>query len=291
MKVLILGSTGQAGRYLSALLRREGADVTGLSLSSRPRPLDVADFDAVERAVKETAPDLVVNLAARSTTRMEDLFLHHDSIARGTLNVLEAVRRHRPGAKVFLAGSGLQFENRGEPIGEETPFAATSTYALARIQAVEAARYYRSLGLAAYVGYFFHFESPFRGPGHSSVEVVRAVRRIARGEQDVLEVGCLDVAREWTFAGDAARGILVLTGQDDFFEAVIGSGETRTLGDWVKSCFERAGLDWRGRVRERPGFVPEYRRLVSDPARLRSMGWKPEVGFEELCSMMMEAES
>ncbi len=289
MKALILGSTGQAGRYLAELLRREGASVTGLSRSTRPRSLDVSDPQAVSAMVSEIRPDLLVDLAARSSTREEDVFLHHDTIAGGTLNVLEAVRRHCPESKVFLAGSGLQFENKGEPIDEETPFRATSTYALARIQAVEAARYYRSLGLKVYVGYFFHFESPFRRPGHNSVEVVRAAWRIARGEQDLLRVGSLAVAKEWTFAGDAARAVLTLLGQEEVFEAVIGSGEAHTIGEWVEKCFSFAGLDWREYVREEEGFRPEYERLVSRPARIRGMGWSPRVGFEELCSMMMEA--
>ncbi len=288
MKVLILGSTGQLGRYLEERLRREGALVTGVSRSSRPRSLDVADSSAVSALVEEFRPDLVVNLAARSTTREEDVFLHHDTIVRGSLNVLEAVRRHRPGAKVFLAGSGLQFENTGGPIDEKTPFRAASTYALARIQAVEAARYYRSLGLKVYVGYFFHFESPFRGEGHNSVEVVRAVRRIARGEQEILRVGSLDVAKEWNFAGDVAEAVLVLLGQEEAFEAVIGSGEAHTIGEWVEACFSRAGLDWRKFVSQEEGFRPEYERLVSRPDLIRRLGWSPRVGFRELCGMMME---
>ncbi len=291
MKYLILGSTGQLGRYLGEILAGGGEEVVGVSTSSRPLSCDVRDPAQVEALVARFRPDFLVNLAARSTTRREDVFLHHETIVRGSLNVLEAVRRRSPETRLFLAGSGLQFANRGLPIDERTPFEASSTYALARIQAVEAARYYRSAGLRVYVGYFFHFESPLRGPGHNSVEVARAAVRIARGEQKVFTVGSLGVAKEWTFAGDVARAVLAFLRQEEVFEAVIGSGEAHTIGEWVELCFSRLGLAWKDWVREKEGFRPEYERLVSNPARIRGMGWAPRVGLEELSGMMVEALS
>jgi len=285
-KAIIFGASGQTGTYLSEALGRLGYDVIKSSRTSSLYPLDVADFAGVERLLAVQRPDLIFHLAARSTTRHEALFENHSAIATGTLNVLEAAKRRVPGARVFITGSGVQFVNVGKPIGEETLFDASSPYAVARIHSVYAARYYRGLGLATYVGYLFHHESPLRPVGHVSQKVASAACAIASGIETKLELGDLTVTKEWTFAGDVAEGIVALLQQDRTFEAVIGSGEGYTIEQWVETCFSAVGLDWRRHVSATPGFVPEYKFLVSDPQRMLSLGWKPKTTFFELAKMM-----
>ena len=164
----------------------------------------------------------------------------------------------------------------------------SSPYAVARIHSVYAARYYRRLGLAAYVGYLFHHESPHRPLAHVSQRVARAACAIATGTQTKLELGDLSVSKEWTYAGDVAEGIATLLEQDKVFEAVIGSGEAYTIEQWVETCFSAVGLDWRRHVSIIPGFVPEYKLLVSNPQRIFGLGWKPKTSFVELAKLMIE---
>ena len=205
-----------------------------------------------------------------------------------TLNVLEAAHRHVPSARIFITGSGVQFANTGKPIDENTPFDASSQYAVARIHSVYAARYYRRIGLATYVGYLFHHESPHRPLAHVSQRVARAACAIANRTQTKLELGDLSVSKEWTFAGDVAEGIATLLEQDKVFEAVIGSGEAYTIEQWVETCFSAVGLDWRCHVSIIPDFVSEYKLLVSNPQRIFGLGWKPKIGFVELAKSMIE---
>ena len=288
MKALVLGANGQDGPYLIEALRARGIEATGFSRSGPWSPLDVADREAVAAVVSSTRPDYVFQLAARSTTRHEALFENHAAISTGCLNVLEAVRAHAPGARVFIAGSAVQFRNVGEPIDEDAPFEASSAYAVARIQSVYAARYFRSLGVKAYVGYLFHHDSPRRGAGHLSAIIAQAARRIAGGSGETLEIGDPSVVKEWTFAGDAMEAAVTLASQDDVFEAVIGTGEGHSVEEWLQTCFSRVNLAWRDHARIKSGFRAEYPRLVSRPVRLRALGWRPRVGFDELASMMMK---
>ncbi|HVZ75136.1 MAG TPA: GDP-mannose 4,6-dehydratase [Polyangia bacterium] len=288
MKALVFGANGQDGAYLVEALQARGIEALGFSRSGPWARVDVANGAEVDATVALHRPDFVFQLAARSTTRHDALFENHATISTGALNVLEAVATHAPSARVFLAGSGLQFENRGQPIDEDTPFAATSAYAVARIQSVYAARYYRARGLRAYVGYLFHHESPRRGPGHLSREIAEAARRIAGGDRTPFEIGDPTVVKEWTFAGDVVAGILALVTQDAVAEAVIGSGEGHAVTEWLDACFSHVGLAWRDHVRQKPGFRAEYPVLVSNPARLRALGWQPRVGLEELAAMMMD---
>jgi GDPmannose 4,6-dehydratase len=247
----------------------------------------VARYDQVEHLIREHLPAYVFHFAANSTTRHDALFENHETISTGTLNILESVKRHCPAIKVFITGSGLQFKNNGKPISEHDEFEASSPYCIARIQSVYAARYYRSLGLRVYVGYLFHHESPFRKPNHVSKLIAMAVQRIAAGSEEIIELGNIDVEKEWTFAGDVAKAIISLVEQDNVFEAVIGSGVTYTIRNWLEQCFGLIGKEWQDHVRLREGFVPEYGRLVSNPTTMNALGWEPEVDLPQMAKMMM----
>jgi GDPmannose 4,6-dehydratase len=286
MKALVFGASGQDGHYVDALLRREGVETVGISRSGAWQRGDVGKRADVEDAIRALRPDYVFHLAACSTTRHDAGLENHETIATGTLNILESAYRHAPQARVFIAGSGVQFTNRGQPIDEDANFEASSLYAVARIQSVYAARYYRSRGLRTFVGYLFHHESPLRKPSHMSMRIALAARRIAR-EGGRLEVGDPSVVKEWTFAGDVAQAMLCLLRQDDVSEAVIGSGEGHSIEEWLERCFGLAGLAWRDHVDVVPGFAVEYTRLISRPERLRALGWSPTVSFAALAEMLM----
>jgi GDPmannose 4,6-dehydratase len=287
MKALIFGANGQDGYYLQKLCRLKGIEPVGVSRTGDWVRGDVARYDQVERLIGEYNPDYVFHLAANSTTRHDALFENHETIATGSLNILEAVKRHNPKTKVFITGSGLQFVNTGRPINEHDEFEASSPYCIARIQSVYAARYFRSLGIRAYIGYLFHHESPLRKPNHVGKMIALAVRRIASGSAEIIELGDISVAKEWTFAGDVAEAIMMLVEQDEVFEAVIGSGRAYTIEEWLDCCFALVGKDWRDHVSLKEGFRAEYPVLLSDPVTMKSMGWQAKTDIRSLATMMV----
>lgn len=289
MTAVIFGDSGQDAYYLRRLLESKNVHCIGVSRPNKSSDSDITCFESVASLIKSEQPERIYHLAAVSSTQHRHILENHDTIVKGTLNMLEAAFKYAPSARIFIAGSGLQFENMGLPISESARFSLSSSYALARNQSVEIARYYRQLGLAVYVGYLFHHESPRRDETHVSGRVVKAVKQISRGQQSKLEIGSLKVRKEWTFAGDVVQAIEHLLDQSDLFEAAIGSGEDYSIEQWVEACFSQVSLDWREYVDESPGFVPEYGRLVSDPSTIMSLGWKPEVSFEELAEMMIKS--
>lgn len=287
MNAIIFGANGQDGYYLNKLCQDKGIQTQSISRSGTFIQGDVSDYGLVEQLIKEYAPTYIFHLAAKSTTRHEALFENHTTISTGTLNILEAVYRHSVQSKVFITGSGVQFYNDGNPISENSSFAASSPYAVARIQSVYAARYYRSKGVKAYVGYLFHHESPLRKPDHVSQKIVQVAKRIVQGADERLNMGDISVEKEWTFAGDVVRGIMTLVEQDDVFEAVIGSGQTYKIKDWIEVCFSMLNLDWFQYVDQQDNFNPEYKRLVSNPSLMHNLGWESKVSLPELASMMI----
>ncbi len=288
MKAIIFGASGQDGYYLSALLKEKGYEVIGISRQEHSLKVDISDYSSVDELIKQHRPEYIFHLAANSTTNHEALLQNHATIATGTLNILEAVKINFPQTKVFISGSGLQFKNEGEPIKETDPFEARDAYSVSRIQSVYAARYFRSLGIKVYTGYFFNHDSPLRTERHMTKKIAEAAKRIAAGSNEKLEIGDINAVKEYTYAGDVVKGIWTLVNQDEITEVNISSGKGYSIKDWLEQCFSLVNKEWQDSVIENTGFVSTYRQLVSDPSRIFSLGWKPELSFNELAKLMMK---
>ncbi|MEJ7913346.1 MAG: GDP-mannose 4,6-dehydratase, partial [Chitinophagaceae bacterium] len=205
----------------------------------------------------------------------------------GSLNILESVYQYSRHTKVFISGSALQFVNTGSPIAESDLFEASSSYAVSRIHTVYMARYYRQLGLQVYVGYFFHHDSPRRPLRHLNMKIAQAALNVRDGSEEWIEVGDIDVVKEYNYAGDMMEAIWKLVNQSNHFEAVIGSGKGYSIKDWIEICFSGIGKDWTKHVRTNPDFKPDFSSLISDPFTIFSIGWRPEVEIKELAAKMM----
>jgi GDPmannose 4,6-dehydratase len=290
MTAIIFGANGQDGFYLSSLLKAQGLEVIPVSRQDTVFSADVADREAVEHLISEYKPGYVFHLAANSTTRHDALFENHAAISTGTLNILEAVKTHNPSTKVFISGSALQFVNKGLPVKETDPFDARDAYSVSRIHSVYAARYYRLLGIKVYVGYFFNHDSPRRTPRHVTKMIADAVRRIADGSDELIEIGDLSVKKEWGFAGDIVEAVWTLVQQENVFEAIIGTGEAYSIQEFIELCFRIIGKDWTRYVKPKQGFRSAYSQLVCDPSTIFSLGWRPATSFEELTKKMLGYE-
>jgi GDPmannose 4,6-dehydratase len=287
VKALIFGANGQDGYYLSEFCRKRQIEVIGVSRSGQWLHGDVASPEFVEELIRNHHPAMIFHIASTSTTRHEAIYENHATIGTGTINILESVKRWSPGSKVFIAGSGLQFTNTGEPISEKDPFDHSSAYVAARNYSVYLARYFRTMGIQIYIGYLFHHESPMRGNQHVCQKIALATRRISEGSKERLEIGDISVRKEWTFAEDVVEGIFTLIEQNQVFEATIGSGHAYSIERWLDECFKLIHKDWRHYVSEKRDFKAEYRMLVSNPSTINSLGWFATTTIAELAGIMV----
>ncbi len=288
-KAIILGITGQDGFYLAELLGRRNINVIGIGRSTKDYLVgDISDRKFIGDTIKREQPDYIFNFAANSTTNHSAIIENHETISTGSLNLLESVYNYSKHTRVFISGSGLQFKNSGLPISELTPFEGRDAYSVSRIHSVFTARYFRQLGVNVYVGYFFNHDSPLRSVRHVNQKIVQAVKRIANGSKEVLELGNINVRKEFSFAGDIVLAVLKLVDNDNLCEAVIGSGQDYPISDWLEECFQYFNLDWHDYVQINRNYVSEYEVLVSDPRLIMSLGWTPKVDMKELARMMIE---
>lgn len=283
---IIFGAKGQDGIFLTDLLNQNKIAVLGISRIGNKMPCDISSFEDVCRLVKKYQPEYIFHLAANSSTHHDIWKQNHETISTGTLNILEAVRLYSPSTKVFLSGSGLQFKNDGKPIKETDPFEASSMYSVSRIQSVYAARYYRTLGLKIYIGYFFNHDSAFRTERHINKKIMETVKRIATGSKEKLFIGDLSAKKEFGYAGDIVKGIYTLVKQENIFEAAIGTGVAHTIEDWVSVCFSMYNLEWKNYVLPLKDYIIGYKILVSDPSTIMAQGWKHDTDIYALAQLM-----
>lgn len=235
---VIFGGGGQDAHYLSSLLKRE--ELTVLSL--KREDCDVGEAGSVESVIRSAHPDYVFHFAARSTTAHEAVRHNQRAIVDGTLNILEAVKLHAPKCKVFIAGSILQLSCRDEVAFEQVN---SSIYAAQRNASVALARYYRTIGLDVYVGYFSYHDSPLRGPSHLAKRIAMEAVEVAQGKRDVIVLRDPLDEKEWNFAQDMMNAVWSQV-NSPVHEAILGSGKAHTIQAYAEACLKAAGHVWGG---------------------------------------------
>ena len=309
---LITGITGQDGSYLAELLLANGYDVFGVVRRASTtnywriehlldrihlRPADLLDQLSLIRVIEEVRPQEFYNLAAMSfvPASWDQPLLTGEFNAQGVTRVLEAIRQVDPTIRLYQASSSEMFGKvREVPQTELTPFYPRSPYGVSKVFAHYITVNYReSYDLFAVSGILFNHESPRRGLEFVTRKVTDGVARIKLGLTDTLSLGNLDARRDWGFAGDYVRAMWLMLQQERADDYVIATGESHSVGELVDVAFAHVGLDARKHVKLDPRFLrpAEVDHLIGDAAKARAaLGWKPDVDFERLVRMMVDAD-
>ncbi|HVA13690.1 MAG TPA: GDP-mannose 4,6-dehydratase [Stellaceae bacterium] len=311
---LIIGISGQDGSYLAASLLAKGYAVHG---TSRDKELanfanlrqlgvyervvlhsaTVTDFRSVVQVIRETGPGEIYNLSAQSsvglsfTQPVETL----DSVIFGTVNLLEAIRFLGGDIRYYSASSSECF-GVTPPDGavETTAFAPRSPYSIAKASAHWiVANYREAYGLKACSGLLFNHESPMRPARYVTQKIVRGAVAIAQGRSEKLELGNLDVARDWGWAPEFVEAMWLMLQQPQPEDLVIATGTTATLRQFVDRAFARLGLDWQKYVAIDQALLRPVDLSFSrgNARRARALtGWQAEVHWDGVVDRLVDAE-
>ena len=309
---LITGITGQDGSYLAEFLLEKGYNVVGMvrrtSTVNFHRiahiqdqltlvPGDLLDQMSLAHILEEHKPEEVYNLAAQSfvQTSWNQPVFTGEATALGVTRLLDAVRMVDPKIRFYQASSSEMFGKVQEvPQKESTPFYPRSPYGVAKVYGHWITINYReSFNMHASSGILFNHESPRRGMEFVTRKITYHAAMIKLGRLDKLPLGNLDARRDWGFAGDYVKAMWLMLQQDQPEDYVISTGETYSVEDFLDAAFGRIDLDWREYVTQDPRFMrpAEVDLLVGDPAKAKKdLGWEPEVDFQELVGMMVDAD-
>jgi len=314
-KAFITGITGQDGRHLAEFLQTKGYKVYGMMKGQHnPRaellrdefpevevvPGDLTDLTSLVTALEYVQPDEFYNLGAISFVAMSfnQAELTANVTGLGVLRALEAVRmvggaQNNP-IRFYQASSSEMFGKvRETPQTELTPFHPRSPYGVAKVFGHDITVNYReSYGMYACSGILFNHEGPRRGLEFVTRKITNTAARIKLGIDKELVLGNTDAKRDWGYAGDYVKAMWMMLQQDAPDDYVIATGETHSVDEFLTLAFEKAGLgDFHQYVKHDPKYFrpAEVDLLIGDPSKAeKKLGWKREVGFDELVDMMVQ---
>jgi len=311
-RALITGITGQDGSYLAELLLDEGYEVIGMvrrsstvtferiaHLQDRIATVhgDLLDQASLIDILRTYRPQEVYNLAAQSfvQTSFGQPVLTGDVTALGVTRILDAIRIADPGIRFYQASSSEMFGKVQEvPQQESTSFYPRSPYGVAKVYGHWITVNYReSYDLHASSGILFNHESPRRGLEFVTRKISNGAAKIKLGTAQELRLGNLEAKRDWGFAGDYVRAMWLMLQQDTPDDFVVSTGETHSVQEFCEVAFGHLGLDWQEHVVVDEAFFrpAEVDLLVGDASKATDvLGWRPEVGFEDLVTMMVDAD-
>jgi GDPmannose 4,6-dehydratase len=313
MKALILGVAGQDGCYLARLLLQKGYEVVGTSrdaMAASFANLDrlgirqevqtasaaINDFRSVLTAIQKHRPDEIYNLAGQTSVGLsfEQPVETMESIAEGTLNVLEAIRFVDRPIRFYNAGSGECFGETGDtPADEQTALWPRSPYAVAKASAYWLVRNYReSHGLHGCTGILFNHESPLRPERFVTQKIVRAAARISAGNKAKLHLGNMGIKRDWGWAPEYVEAMWLIVQQQQPDDFLIATGRSESLEYFTAQAFAHYGLDWNEHVTiEKDLFRPSDIGISSgNPAKAKEvLGWSARTDVDGVIANMCEA--
>jgi GDPmannose 4,6-dehydratase len=312
-RALITGITGQDGSHLAELLLEKGYEVHGMvrrastenfdrinHLTGRIQlhQADLLDQLSIIDVIQSVKPVEIYNLAAMSfvPTSWKQPVLTGEFTAIGVTRMLEAIRLLDPkGIRFYQASSSEMFGKVQEtPQRETTPFYPRSPYGVAKVYGHWITVNYReSYGMFCCSGILFNHEGPRRGREFVTRKVTDGATRIKLGLQKDLHLGNLQARRDWGYAGDYTKAMWLMLQQPQPEDFVIATGVSHSVRDLVERAFGYLDLDWKRYVVEDAQLTrpAEVEHLIGDSSKARrKLGWKPEVSFEELIRMMVDAD-
>lgn len=311
---LICGISGQDGSLLAKFLLENNytvygtsrdaqlsvfSNLTSLSIKDRVKliSMSLTDFRSVLQVLTDVKPDEIYNLAGQSSVGLsfEQPVETLESIATGTLNLLEAIRFTGSKIKLYNAGSSECFgDTKGVAANEDTPFHPRSPYAVAKSTAHwEVANYREAYDLFCCTGILFNHESPLRPERFVTKKIISTACRIANGSKEKLMLGNLDISRDWGWAPEYVEAMWKMLQQDNADDYVIATGQVNSLKDFCSAAFQELDLDWQEHVESDSSLLRPTDILIgfgnSEKAK-RELGWEAKTNMHGVVKKMIDAE-
>jgi GDP-4-dehydro-6-deoxy-D-mannose reductase len=296
MKALITGIRGFVGKHLADLLESEGFEVIGIDRAPYEEgernyhQIDVVDADNMEIMIGKFKPDQIYHLAAPAfiPDSYNNPLQTVDAILRGTMNILECIRKVSPDTKLLYVGSSDEYGNwLGEPFKEETPLDPRTPYAAAKAAASMISRQYALFyGIKVVRTRSFNHIGPGQSPRFVCSGMAKQIAALEQSGGSNLIMGNLDSRRDFIDVRDAVRAYYMIMATEGNSGEVynVCSGKTLTIAALLEQFLERTDL------RARPGFAvvsEDQNRLhdnavvCGDNSKLRGIGWSARQDFKQ----------
>ncbi|HET6831306.1 MAG TPA: NAD-dependent epimerase/dehydratase family protein [Solirubrobacterales bacterium] len=263
----------------------EGALARGAALAER----DITDAPGLDEAIDGFGPDRIFHLAAQADVRKAVADPAFDATVNvlGTINVLEAARRHD--APVVFASTGGAIYGEGEgrelPFAEEAPSLPETAYGASKLSGEVYLGLYRRLhGLAAVALRFGNVYGPRQDP-HGEAGVVAIFCGLLRAGRPLRVFGDGEQTRDYIYVDDVVAAFLAAervlgrdgTGVEGPFN--VGTGIETSVLDLARRLAVATGAE--SEIEHHPARTGEVQRVAIDPAAAgRDLDWAPATDLD-----------
>lgn len=310
---LITGITGQDGSYLAKHLLDLGYKVSGSTRAAKSSNTDnlknlnildkvdlttlsLLDADELSQLLLKVRPDEIYNFSAQSSVGRSFRAPEetHNSILKPTELFLEIIKELKLETRYYNAGSSECFGDTGNVgANENTLFNPLSPYGFAKAEAFQLVRNYReTYGIFAVSGILFNHESPLRTPIYVTQKIIDNAVKISKGSKNKLVLGNLDIQRDWGWAPEYVEVIHRIVNQNNPEDIVIGTGRSYSLREFVKTVFEKLGLNWEKHVVVDKNLFRESEIMVStsSPEKAKQiLGWRAKYQMDDVIGFLLKS--
>jgi GDP-4-dehydro-6-deoxy-D-mannose reductase len=312
MRALVTGVSGFVGGHLCEHLVAEGDQVVGVSASGAfPADLDhigrvvrIERLDLVEAGEDELSdflrrkqPEVIYHLAAQSNPQqsVSDPRGTWALNLGGTLNLLEAVKASGQKPRIILVSSGTCYGDPAPefiPVREDCPVRPNNPYAASKAAAdLLGIQHHLAHGTDVVIVRPFNHAGPRQSPRYVLAGLAAQVAEVEAGKKECVEVGNLEVIRDFIDVRDVVRGYRMLSTRGRAGEIYnLGSGRGTKIAGALEHLRSLAARPVAVRVdpaRVRPVDLPL---LVADSTKLReATGWEPAFTIEQTLADMLES--
>ncbi|MGP4082415.1 NAD-dependent epimerase/dehydratase family protein [Pseudalkalibacillus sp. R45] len=274
-RILITGASGFTGIHAVNSAARMGMQVTCISRKPILQPFskniacDLTKYSEIDKTVKEIKPDYVLHLAGfnNANSSWESPLQCMESNVLGTLNLLEAIRKHVPDSRTLIIGSALQY-SLCENERPQHPYSLSKTFQILLSKEWKTL-FSMDIALAK--------PTNLIGPGNSAGICAKVARKIVDAEQqeESVHVHLHNSKAQCDFVDvrDAVDAyMMILSSKSNIDQFDIGSGHSRTLEE-LMSHFTKATPQRMQFTKDHSIESPPIK-INSDP--IRSLGWRPK---------------
>ena len=334
---LIIGAGGQDGYFLMKLLLQKGYIVhiivrkvpkyddfsfihyDDLYFNDATKKViyhygDVTDSSSIVDIFSKVRPNEIYNLAGISNVKISFSLPQRtaDSIALGTLRILDAIKMLNLNVRFYNACSSEIFGSSGGKLNENSPFDPKSPYAIAKLYAFYMVRHYReAYGIFAVNGILFNHESELRGEEFVSKKIIKSALKIANNLQEKLYLGNLDAKRDFGYAKDYVECMFLMLQHDIAEDFIIATGMQKSIREFCEIAFKKVGieLEFIGKGIDEKGIDKTSKKVIIEvnpnyfrPLDIKSslgdstkarqkLGWNPKkTAFETMIEIMLKYE-
>ena len=316
--VLITGITGQDGSFLTShLLQNSDYQIIGTSRkknndnfykklehlnveSSTIKNLkivqaDALDYESISSVIKNSEIHSVYNLMGPSSVyeSVTDPFNSSKSIIFSFNNIVKALIENKNYPNFFQTSSSEMFEaSVNEKLNEDSKFNPRSPYASSKLYIHNLISFLRKkYEWKLTSGILFNHESEFRPDNYLIMKIINCAIDIKNKKSNQLELGSLDIVRDWGFAGDHTRAMKMIIENNSGSDYVIGTGVGTSIKEITKLIFNYFDLDFKDYISINKELLrsKDPEKIIANPTKLKSeTGWEPSVDIENLIVRCIE---